>query len=130
MANITASIGPAGLVTQVHSATHQLVADEPIKAGGTETGFTPSELLASALAACTSMTLRLYADRKGWPLESAEVNVHFERDTIAKQATFVCTIRLVGSLDAAQKQRLLEIADKCPLHQVLTQPITINSQLL
>ncbi len=131
MAQITASIGASGLVTQVVSATHHhLIADEPLLLGGTESGFTPGELLASGLASCTCMTLQLYAVRKNWPLTGAEVSVHFERDALAKQSTFVCTIRLLGDLEEEQRQRLLEIAHKCPLHLALTQPITITTSLV
>jgi len=130
MATVTANIGATGLVTQVHSATHQMVADEPVLLGGTATGFSPGELIASGLATCTCMTLRLYANRKGWPLESAEVTVHFERDAGAKHSAFTCSIRLAGPLDEQQRQHLLEIAHKCPLHLALTQPITISTQLV
>lgn len=130
MASITASIGPSGYITHLQSPHHQLISDEPAAAGGTDAGFTPGEFLASSLASCTAITLRMYADRKGWPLTGAEVQVHLERDAPAQHATFTLRIQLHGDLDVAQRERLLDIAQKCPLHQMFTQPITLNTSLL
>lgn len=129
MATVTARIGKAHFATEIHANNHKLLADEPLEHGGQETGFSPSELLAASLAACTSITLRMYADRKSWPLESVEVEIDFERDAATNTASMLRKIKLLGNLDDAQKQRLLQIADKCPIHQTLTHPITIQSEL-
>ena len=112
----TLSIGP-----------HTLSADEPVAEGGNDAGPNPFELLGAALSACTTMTLKGYAERKAWPLERVEVTVAQTRG--AEQHTFQRTIRLFGPLDAEQKQRLLEIAGRCPVHKVLTGKIAIESAL-
>jgi putative redox protein len=129
MSTVKAAIGKEHYATSIRSATNQLTADEPADFGGGDVGFSPSELLAASLAACTSITLRMYADRKAWPLESVEVEVDFERDAEAKASTFSRKIKLLGNLDEEQKTRLLQIANKCPIHQTLTHPITINTHL-
>ena len=82
--------------TEISSATNDLIADEPISNGGTGKGFAPMELLASSLAACTSITLRMYADRKEWDLQSIEVTVDIERNN--EISTFARTINLKGNL--------------------------------
>jgi putative redox protein len=107
---------------QVQVSVHgtHFVADEPVDVGGLGTGPSPYELVAAGLGACTSMTLRLYADRKGWPLERVRVAVR--HDKIAGQTppdTFDRRIGLEGPLDAEQTARLLAIADKCPVHRTL-----------
>ncbi len=108
---------------------HHLVADEPTSVGGTDTGPTPYDFLLAGLGACTAMTVRLYADRKGWPLEKTRVILRHEKihatdcagcesgggkiDQIEREIVFY------GSLDPAQRTKLLEIADKCPVHRTL-----------
>lgn len=128
-----------GLAQSIEIRQHRLTADEPLEAGGTDTGPNPYELLLSALGACTAMTLRLYADRKGWPLTSIEVSLQHERihardcadcdtrdgflDRITKQ------ISLRGPLDAEQRQRLGEIAERCPVQQTLRREVVIEQRL-
>ena len=89
MANVTAKIDQAHYATTLKSGLHQIIADEPLEEGGTDLGFSPDELLAAALSACTSITLRMYADRKAWPLESVEVDVNFERDAATRGGRIV-----------------------------------------
>lgn len=129
MSTVTAHIGQAHYATTLRTAHHQITADEPHDLGGSDTGFAPSELLAASLAACTSITLRMYADRKQWPLEGVEVEVSVERDAAAKSTVFTRKIQLIGTLDYEQQQRLLGIANKCPIHETLTQSITIHTSL-
>lgn len=94
------------------------LADEPTDVGGLGSGPNPYDLLASALGACTAMTLRLYAERKGWPLKRATVRVlHSRSDT--RQDRFTREVTLEGPLDADQRRRLMEIADRCPVHRTL-----------
>ena len=131
--------GAGGYRSEVLANGHSLVADEPLSVGGTNAGPSPYELLSSALGACTTMTLRMYADRKGWPLEAAEVSVRHEKihcDDCAQAGGSNSRIDhitrdliLEGPLDKSQRARLLEIADRCPVHRTLTGPIEITTTL-
>lgn len=106
----------------------EIIADEPKESGGDDLGLAPHELVLAGLGACTSMTLKLYADRKGWPLERAEVTLDAERTSTA--FTIRRRIEIHGPLDADQRTRLLEIASKCPVHKTLTGEIAIESTLV
>ena len=124
---------------QIDAGAHTFYADEPADAGGDDSGPTPYDLLLSALGACTSMTLLMYARRKGWPLEDVEVRLSHQRDYARDCAECDTTpvqidqierrIRLKGSLDQAQRARLLEIAEKCPVHRTLTGTIRVTDTL-
>lgn len=106
---------------------HVLVGDEPEDVGGQDEGPSPHELLLAALGACTSMTMKMYADRKGWPLESCEVAVSMTKE--GDTTTLHRKIVLQGPLDDAQRERILEIARKCPVHKTLTNPIAVTDSL-
>jgi putative redox protein len=120
----TVSIGP-----------HRLLADEPVAAGGEDTGPGPYDYLLAGLGACTSMTMRLYADRKALPLD--RVTVTLQHNKIHAEDCAECETRtgmldqidrliaMEGHLDAQQREKLLEIADKCPVHRTLTSEIRI-----
>lgn len=118
---------------------HLLRADEPVEVGGGDSGPGPYDLLLAGLGACTAMTLRLYAARKKWPLANAQVTLHHakihatdcaECETKAGMLDRIeRVVRLDGPLDAEQKARLLEIADKCPVHRTLTSEIRIETRL-
>jgi uncharacterized OsmC-like protein/alpha/beta superfamily hydrolase len=124
---------------QVFVGRHALRADEPVASGGMDTGLSPYDLLIAALGACTSMTLRTYADFKGIPLE--RVSVELEHNKIYATDCEECetkegkidridrSIALEGNLDAQQRQKLLEIADKCPVHRTLHSEVLIKTQL-
>jgi uncharacterized OsmC-like protein/alpha/beta superfamily hydrolase len=136
---IAARTGPGGFLTEIQVNRHSLIADEPTAVGGTDQGPTPFDLLVAALGACTSMTLRMYADRKNWPLEAATVRLKHEKihasdcesceieegmlDRIERE------IEIEGALDEEQKQRLLQIADRCPVHRTLTSEVEIKTRL-
>ena len=127
---VTAQIGAHHYKTTLTNNRQELISDEPTELGGTDLGFSPSELLCSALATCTCITLRMYADRKGWPLEDVKVQVQFERDTAQNTTQMQRHITLIGDLSDEQKAQLLNIANKCPIHKVLTNPIAVVTDLV
>ncbi|WP_118976434.1 OsmC family protein [Taibaiella koreensis] len=127
MATITSITGKDHYRTEVRTSAHQLVVDEPLGYGGKALGPAPDELLASALGSCTSITLRMYADRKGWPLESVQTTVTLSRESGRTEMTM--DIVLDGPLDQEQRERLLDIAHKCPVHVTLNQAVTIHTVL-
>ena len=108
-------------------AGHTLRADEETDKGGDDSGPAPHELLLAALGSCTATTLKVYAERKGWPLKNVQVTLSGG----SANGGFVITkkLSLEGELDAEQRQRLAEIADKCPVHKTLTNTITIQTSL-
>ncbi len=111
---------------------HHLIADEPVSIGGTDQGPAPHDFVAIGLGACTSMTLRMYAERKKLPLEHVRVSVTRQKITDANQKQtmqFDREIEVTGELDSATKKRLLEIADKCPVHKTLESGSRITSKL-
>ncbi|KHA51764.1 bifunctional alpha/beta hydrolase/OsmC family protein [Sulfitobacter geojensis] len=118
--------------------THHVLADEPLAYGGTNRGMSPYGFLSAGLGACTSMTIRMYARRKGWPLEHVSVDVchnkvhaqDAEPGSGDKIDTWRRRIKLTGPLDADQRQRLLEIADKCPVHRTLEKSSKVLTELL
>ena len=128
-----------GYRTEVQAGSHTLAADEPEDIGGTDTGPTPYDLLLAALGACTGMTLRMYADRKDWPLR--ETTVRLEHEKVHADDCETCeskegkidqiqrTIEVTGDLDDGQRQRLLDIANKCPVHRTLHNEIHVVSSL-
>ncbi len=130
---------PEGFLQDVNSGpSHHTVADEPLAYGGTNRGMSPYGFLSAGLGACTSMTIRMYARRKGWPLEHVSVDVchdkvhaqDAETGSGDKIDTWRRRIKLTGDLDADQRQRLLEIADKCPVHRTLERSSEVLTELL
>ncbi|MDT5221682.1 MAG: putative redox protein [Mycobacterium sp.] len=134
---VTVAETGTGTYTQLITAgNHELVADEP-RPIGDDAGPTPYDLLLAALGACTSMTVRMYADRKGWPLERVRVTLRHWR--IHAEDCAQCEtakgwidhidrdVELVGELDETQRERLMHIADRCPVHQTLTSEVHITT---
>lgn len=129
----------AGFAQTITARNHQLAADEPTAFGGTDTGPTPYDLLLSALGACTSMTISMYARRKQWPLESVTVALTHSKihasdcaDCETKEGRLdriECDIQLAGPLSEEQRARLFEIAKKCPVHRTLTTEVDLRLQL-
>jgi putative redox protein len=129
-----------GFAQTVQVGSHRLASDEPLGAGGTNTGPTPYDLLLAALGTCTSMTIGWYARKRGWPLK--EVTVALRHSKIYAVDCAECEtkegridrierdIHLSGDLTAEQRSKLLEIADKCPVHRTLTAEINIKTKLV
>ncbi|MDA7424746.1 bifunctional alpha/beta hydrolase/OsmC family protein [Thalassococcus lentus] len=130
---------PKGFLQDIQNGPfHHMLADEPLAYGGTNRGMSPYGFLAAGLGACTSMTVRMYARRKGWPLTHVSVDVTHDKvhaqDAAASAGMradrFVRRITLAGDLDDAQRARLLEIADKCPVHRTLEKGAEIATELV
>ncbi|MEI6091112.1 MAG: OsmC family protein [bacterium] len=128
MAHIKAKIGKEHYITEIVAGNNMIISDEPVSEGGNGEGFSPFYLLAASLGSCTAITLRMYADKKGWDLESCEVNIAFDQEN--GTSVFKKDILLIGDLNDEQKQRLLMIADKCFIHKILTNSIEINTGLI
>lgn len=115
--------GANGFAQQAHVGQHCLTVDEPVNLGGQNSGPSPYELLLSALGACTSMTVTMYAGRKGWPLEGVTVNLRHEKRKGAGPGERFDIIEreviLMGDLSLEQRERLLEVAERCPVHKTL-----------
>lgn len=137
-ANVVVTGSAAGFAQDVYTASHHLTADEPVTADGTDTGPGPYDLLLASLGACTSMTVAMYARRKGWPLE--RVNVWLRHSKMYASDCADCEtkagmldqierdIQFLGPITPEQRSKLLEIADKCPVHRTLTAEISIKTR--
>jgi putative redox protein len=136
---VVSATGEGKFQQAVAIGPHHLLADEPVAAGGNDSGPSPYEYLNAGLGACTAMTLRLYADQKGLPLTGVTVTLSHAKIHAADCATCETregkidrierTIALEGPLDDAQRARLIEIADKCPVHRTLTSEVEIRTAL-
>ncbi len=126
MAKGIARIGRDHYKTQIEVGGHPLIADEPAAMGGENAGPAPYDLLLASLGACTAITLRMYADRKEWPLEHVEVGLHFSRSEEGARIDRTLTI---SGLDDAQKARLLDIAERTPVTLTLKGGVPIHTKL-
>lgn len=137
---VIANLGEEGYATQLRAGNHYFTADEPKHVGGNDFGPNPYDFLSAALASCTSMTIQMYVRRKKWPLRNVETHVthnkehaadceNCERNT-SKIDVFQREIVLEGNLDEDQQKRVLEIADRCPVHRTLSNKITIETKML
>jgi putative redox protein len=128
----TAEIGKDKYTTEIRAGKHTIISDEPFELGGEDKGVNPNELFLASLGSCTAITLRMYADRKEWPVDRIQVDLKMD---IVKanqtQTTYVKKhITIEGDISEEQKQRMLKIADSCPLHRIMTNPIVISSNLI
>jgi len=138
MAEIRVTSGD-GFLQHVQAGRHSLLSDEPVSMGGRDEGLSPYDLICAALGSCTGMTLRMYARTKGWPLREVTVRVSHEKihaidcaECETKEGRIdklTREISLTGELTEAQRQRLLEIADRCPVHRTLTNEVRIETRL-
>lgn len=124
---VQAKIGSTPYQVHIDDGAHLWHADEPAELGGGDRAPTPVSLLLSSLGACTSITLKMYAQRKRWPLEHVHVTLSIE--PAEKGTTINRTIVLSGPLSDEQRERLLQIANACPVHKILARPINVNTGL-
>jgi putative redox protein len=127
VSTVIATVGESDYQVRLDDGAHQWIADEPASLGGGNAGPEPTSLLLSSLGACTNITLRMYAKRKGWPLESLRVELSMK--STADGTVIDRQITLNGPLDQTQRERLLQIANACPIHKVLSGAIRIDSGL-
>jgi len=124
---VTTHRGAGPLQQVIEIGPHQVLTDAPVESGGEGSGPAPHDLLAAALAACTTLTVNLYAKRKGWKLDEVLVSVQHGQEGAAYG--FQRSIRLLGELSAEERERLLDIANKCPVHKTLSGQIAIRTVL-
>ena len=127
---VGSALGPSGYRTVARVGRHLVVADEPVDVGGGDTGPTPMELVAAALAGCISITLRMVAQRKGWPLEGVDTQVDIVKESVEgarPRDAFQVAVTLQGPLDAAMRAELTRIASRCPVHRVLAHDTTVTT---
>ena len=140
MAEVVIRSEAQGLVQHIETGGHAFTSDEPVSAGGTDRGPSPYELLLAALGTCTAMTLRMYASRKGWPLHGVTVRLSHSKIHAKDCAEFEtregridqieCGLELTGDLDDVQRTRLLDIANKCPVHRTLKAEVHVRTSLV
>lgn len=133
--DVVVSLGSSGFRTEITARGHTLIADEPIEAGGGNEGPTPYDFLAASLGACTAMTLRIYADRREWPLEGVRVTLRHSRvyETDCEECAsrpvgidqLERDIELTGPLTEEQHAGLIRIADRCPVGQTLERGVRV-----
>lgn len=115
------------LGVNLRARSHHILSGTSIRNGGDDEGFNPHELVEAALAACTTVTVQMYANRKDWPLAAVDVQVSIDREDT--EAHITRRLELTGELSAEQRERLLAIANKCPIHKLLTGKIEIETRL-
>lgn len=129
---VVVNIGKEKYKTEVHIGNHDLIIDEPESIGGLDLGPTPMDLLLSSLGTCKAITMRMYADQKQWGLDSIEINLDSKviKNQEGQLTEINVNIKLNGNLDDFQKERLLKVGDKCPVHKILSNPIQIETKLI
>ncbi|WP_116125419.1 bifunctional alpha/beta hydrolase/OsmC family protein [Lewinella sp. IMCC34183] len=137
--NVAVRLAGEGYTTEVMVRQHHLTADEPVKVGGNDFGPGPYELVSAGLGACTAMTIQMYARRKKWPVEEVEVHLNHKKDYTtdllesddkhSKIDQFERVIAIRGELTDEQRERLLEIADRCPVHRTLHETVEVTTRL-
>ncbi|MBL0189885.1 MAG: OsmC family protein [Saprospiraceae bacterium] len=127
---VEATIGQEKYYTEVKAGNNLLITDEPLAKGGGNKGFNPFEILATSLASCTAATLKMYIDHKGWDIKEIKVEVILESNLPISSAVFSRKITFHDAdISEDQKTRLFKIAESCPVHKVLQNPITINTSI-
>jgi len=116
--------------TEITARNHLMIVDEPKDSGGGDEAMHPFELLAASLASCTSITLRMYINRKEWEVDEIHVTVDVEFQRKENRAIFKRKIQWVGSLEEKQQKRILSIADACPVHKALMASVDIETEII
>src|SRR5215203_5671882 len=124
---IQVSLGATDFITQIAARGHITYSDEPQDRGGQDIGPEPMELLLASLGACTAITLRMYARRKGWPLDGVQVQARFDEEQGKRLIRM--SLGFTGDLSPEQHARLLQIANACPVHKALTTGVIVETQL-
>jgi putative redox protein len=114
---------------EVEIREHELLADEPEENGGEDAGPSPQELLAASLASCTAITMEMYADRKGWAVGDLEVNVNYEPAQRGSPTKFEMEVRMPKELPEEQREKLMQIAAKCPVHRTLEGEVMFDEKV-
>lgn len=129
--DITGTIGRQKYLCQISWRNGTITMDEPVSSGGEDLGPDPHSVLLASLAGCTLATLRMYIDRKGWDIPEIYVSLNLAQEKEREFTTFIKReVRFSNAIAEEQKERLLSIADKCPISKLLTQKVIINTQLL
>lgn len=128
MDQATAITGREKYKTSIESSGHTIISDEPLDLDGKNLGMNPGELLCGSLASCTSITLRMYIDRKEWDVEEIRVDVQLNNED-KDNPVFERVVEVNGNLDEHQKSRLLSIANACPIHKLLSRGIEIRTEV-
>lgn len=122
-----ATIGNDVYKTELVARDHTVIADEPLDVGGKDLGPRPGDFIRMGLASCTAITLRMYANRKGWDVQ--QIRVQVSNGPFEGKSSYKTEIEITGNIDEEQRNRLLQIAKLCPVHKVLTNPIEIDTSL-
>jgi putative redox protein len=125
---VIATIGRDKYATTLRNGVHTVFSDEPADVGGKDSAPSPGDYLRMSLASCTAITLRMYADRKGFQIE--EIKVAVRSEPAEGKTVFFVQVHLTGSLDKDQRSRMLQIANACPVHKVLTNQIVVNTAVI
>jgi len=132
--NVSVNSGPLRYAQTVSIGSHVFQSDEPADVGGNDMGPNPQELVMASLGACTNITIQMYAERHQWPLKGVRATVSYAKvlaeNSPAPDATIEMEISLAGNLSGEQQQRLLEIAQRCPVHRMLASPVVVHTRLL
>jgi putative redox protein len=127
---VLAKIEHQNYTTLVSDSHHTLTVDEPYDKGGMDEGLTPKQLLASSLASCMAITLKMYSDRKEWTPDTIEVKVNHNNIYDTEDPHLIAHVKIVGKLDEKQRARMHVIAQKCPIHKLLHKTLRIETHLV